>query len=140
MSGDADHQGGTNQRSNNGLDEPQKDDAQHLQAGSDLGPVMANLRAHKDARGNPDGERAAAVGVTAKCQHRNPARDQKQFRWNWRSGVMCYRPKYCGHSCEQQEGQEKAELPRRMFHQRNQSSSSIELCVLSSRYFTMIGV
>ena len=140
MSGDADHQGGKDQRSNNGLDEPQKDDAQHLQAGSDLGPVMANLRAHQDARGNPYGERAAAVGVTAKCQGRNPAHDEQQFRRNWRSGVMCYRPKNGGHSCKQQEGQEKAELPRRMFHQRNQSSSSIELCVLSSRYFTMIGV
>src|SRR5947207_1557044 len=53
VSGDAYHQRGKNQRSNDGLDQTQKDGTQDLQVSSQTRPVMTNLGAQQHAYYDP---------------------------------------------------------------------------------------
>jgi hypothetical protein len=77
--GDADYQRSEQQRRNDGLDQPQKDERQHAQVDGDIGEVVANLRAQQHGDEDPGGERASQASVDHQGGQRNPAQSGKSI-------------------------------------------------------------
>ena len=73
MSGDADDQRSKQQRRDDGLDQPQKDERQHAQVGGDVWEVVSDLRAQQHGDEDPCRERAAQTAVDDQRSQRNPA-------------------------------------------------------------------
>ena len=78
VSGDADHQRPEQQRRDDGLDQPQKDERQHAQVGGDVGEVVSDLRAQQHGDEDPRGERAAQAAIDDQRGQRDPAQSGKQ--------------------------------------------------------------
>src|SRR5215472_7793213 len=140
MPGNAHHQRGEDQGRDDGADQAQKDRAQYLKLFGESGEVMADLRAQEDSDHDPRGERAAGPGVSAESQQGDPARDGQKQRIDSCAGVMMDRPEHAGNPGQHQEGDQKFALVRGFCLHLSRSSSSIELCVFWSRYFTITGV
>ena len=83
MPGDADHQRSEQQRRNDGLDQPQKDERQHAQMRGDIGEVVPDLRAQQHGDEDPRGERPPQASVDDQRGERNPAQSGKDYRCRW---------------------------------------------------------
>src|SRR5262249_40925630 len=135
-----DDEGRKDQRRDDGADQAQEDSAQHLELFGKGREVMANFRADQNSDHNPRGQRAAGPGVCNKRGQGDPAGYGQKLRIDGGAGVAIDGPKYAGDPGKRQESEQESALVRGFCVHLSKSSSSMELSVFWSRYFTMTGV
>jgi hypothetical protein len=91
MSGNAGHQRSEDERSDNDLDKPQKDIAEHAQVFGELGPVETNFPADQHGEKNPASEGLASKGG---CGDDGEARPAQQGNPKMSSGEQRDRRSY----------------------------------------------